>query len=125
MVESRGTILKAASDTPCVGPRRCVNGQSSTDGLPHVGHDPFGTCTCSAKQSTVSNTYTTENRYKRQVAEGFKTVATNTRVLRATNGGRRKVVDTTRQTRQTRYDPSRRIATNTVDPTLNSESPIR
>ena len=110
-----GSVLKAASQNTCLGPRQCVNGQSSTDGLPHVGYDPFGTCTCSAKQNTLSNIYTTKNRWKRQVNEGFATVATNTRVQRAAKGGRQTVVDTTRQVRQKRYADAIKIATNTED----------
>ena len=102
IVESSGIILKSASDNTCLGSRRCVNGQSSTDGLPYVGYDPFGTCTCSAKQNTVSSTYTTENRYKRQVDERFATVARDCRVQRTAKGRKRKVCDTTRQTG--RYD---------------------
>ena len=124
IVESSGIILKAASDNTCLGSRQCVNGQSSTDGLPYVGYDPFDTCTCSANQNTVSNTYTTENRYKRQVDEIFVTVATDCRVQRTPRDRKRKVCDTTRQTREIRYDRSRRTATNTVDPALNSLNPL-
>ena len=113
IVESSGTILKSASENTCLGDRRCVNGQTLTDDLPYVGYDPFGTCTCSTKPSTVSNAYATENRYKRQVNEPIVTTASNTRVLRAENGGKRKAVDTTREIRGIGYGPARLFAMNT------------
>ena len=122
IVESRGTILKAASDNKCLGPRRCVNGQSSTDGLPHVGHDPFDTCTCSAKQNTASNTYTIENRYKRQDCEGsceiFATAAKDCRVQRATLNGKRKVCGKYTLNRvKGQYNEARKFASTVQDTT--------
>ena len=105
IVSSSGTILKTASDNTCIGPRRCENGQTSTDGLSHVGNDPFGNCTCPAKQSPSTNTHVNPaTRFKRQTEEAYKTSGGRAcRVARTTKGSRRKVCDEIVLIRQTKY----------------------
>ena len=113
IVSSSGTILKTASDNTCVGPRRCENGQTSTDDLSHVGYDPFGNCTCPSKKTPSSNmNVKTETRVKRQTEEEYKTSGGRAcRVERTTKGNRRKVCDEIVLVRQTKYTRANQIAT--------------
>ena len=75
--------LNTASDNTCIGPFKCENGQSSEEGLPHVGYDPFGTCNCSIKKNVVSSRDgTTGNRYKRQTGERIRKRSTACRKFR-------------------------------------------
>ena len=118
---SSDAIVKTAPNNTCLGPRRCENAQSSADGIPYVGYDPFGTCTCDVKKNTVSTTYAREYRYKRETNESFRTVSMDCHVERASKGGKRKACDTNRLIRQNGYTEARKIATNEEDLTKEDD----
>jgi hypothetical protein len=104
------------SDTKCFGRRQCENEQSSADCLPHVGYDPFGTCTCSAKKKNVSESYGTGKRYRRQVNEAITTTLERCHKFKTAKGGSRKRCDTTRAIKKSGY--AREPSINEFDPAL-------
>jgi hypothetical protein len=121
--ESSDTILNTASDNTCIGPFRCQNGQTSEEGLPHVGYDPFGTCNCSTKKNVVTDRYgATENRYKRQTGELIRKQSEACHNQRAAKGGSKQVCDTILLTIQKGYAPATRTATNELDRALDDEN---
>lgn len=119
--ENSGEILPNVSDNECSSKRKCVNGQNSNDAQPHIGHDPFDSCTCTAKKNDLYSGYAAPTRYERQAqppqvgnvgtGEAYATTSQNTRVLRAKGGASKKVVDTLQKNRKTGYTPARQIAT--------------
>ena len=113
--DSSANSLNAATKNTCLGPRKCQNVEISTDGLPYVGYDPFGNCTCPLEEVALSETYEVDYLYKRQTEERFETISTSSRVLRTRKGGRRKLKDDMRQKRTKRYRSARRIARNIAE----------